>query len=196
LSNNGSGLKLFFAIELEYEIKKGLLKIIETLKTQPWGHRVKWVQPENLHITLRFIGAANPTKVPELTDLAQQAIKKIGPFPLQLDSVRLFPSPTAPRVIATNIIPTAQLFDLANVLEEVVANSGFAPETRPYLPHLTLGRITHYHAPNFQEDITINPARMSVEEIILFNSQKGDTNQQQYIPLEYLTLSPEEMKVF
>jgi len=187
LSNNECGLKLFFAIELDYELKRSLTKLIDDLKKQPWGHRVKWTQPENLHITLRFIGSVEPAKVPELADAVQQAIKSIGSFPLQLDTVRLFPSPTAPRAIATNIIPIAQLFDLANILEEVISGSGFAPETRPYLPHLTLGRVMHYHAPNFQEDLTLNAVTMDVEEIVLFNTRK-ELNHHSYTPLEYLQL--------
>ena len=180
-------LRLFFAIELNSELRQALSQLIDELKQEPWGHRVRWVHPENLHVTLRFLGTTNPEKISELATHAHNAINKIEPFPLQLHNIRFFPSPTAPRAIAADIIPTSELFELAHALEEVASNLGFTPETKPYLPHLTLGRIIHHHAPNLREELNLNTSPMLVNEIVLFNSKKTEYSQS-YTPLEYISL--------
>lgn len=180
-------LRLFFAVELNSELRQALSQLIDELKQEPWGHRVRWVHPENLHVTLRFLGTTNSEKISELARHAHNAINKIEPFPLQLHNIRFFPSPTAPRAIAADIIPTSELFELANALEEVASNLGFTPETKPYLPHLTLGRIIHHHAPNLREELNLNTSPMIVNEIVLFNSKKTEYSQS-YTPLEYISL--------
>ncbi|WP_342219982.1 RNA 2',3'-cyclic phosphodiesterase [Rickettsiella endosymbiont of Miltochrista miniata] len=180
-------LRLFFAVELNSELRQALSQLIDELKQEPWGHRVRWVHPENLHVTLRFLGTTNPDKISELAKHAHNAINKIEPFPLQLHNIRFFPSPTAPRAIAADIIPTSELFELAYALEEVASNLGFTPETKPYLPHLTLGRIIHHHAPNLREELNLNTSPMIVNGIVLFNSKKTEYSQS-YTPLEYISL--------
>jgi RNA 2',3'-cyclic 3'-phosphodiesterase len=185
-------LRLFFAVELNSELRQALSQLIDELKQEPWGHRVRWVHPENLHVTLRFLGSTSPEKISELAKHAHNAINKIEPFPLQLHNIRFFPSPTAPRAIAADIIPTSELFELANALEEVASNLGFTPETKPYLPHLTLGRIIHHHAPNLREELNLNTSPMIVKEIVLFNSKKTEYSQT-YTPLEYISLQKSEI---
>jgi RNA 2',3'-cyclic 3'-phosphodiesterase len=185
-------LRLFFAVELNSELRQALSQLIDELKQEPWGHRVRWVHPENLHVTLRFLGSTNPEKISKLAKHAHNAIKKIKPFSLQLHNIRFFPSPTAPRAIAADIIPPSELYELANALEEVASNLGFTPETKPYLPHLTLGRIIHHHAPNLREELNLNTNPMIVKEIVLFNSKKTEYSQT-YTPLEYISLQKSEI---
>ena len=187
-------LRIFFAIELNNELRAALSQLIDELKHEPWGHRVKWVYPENLHVTLRFLGTTDPMLIPTLVEHTHKATKKIAPFPLQLHNIRFFPSPTAPRAIAADIIPTSELFELANALEEVSANLGFTPETKPYLPHLTLGRIVHHHAPSLREELKLNTRPMEVDEIVLLNSEKTEYNQT-YAPLEYISLQTAKQSV-
>ncbi len=187
-------LRVFFAIELNAELRCALSQLIDELRQEPWGHRIRWMYPENLHVTLRFLGVADPALIPALVECTHQATKKIAPFPLQLHNIRFSPSPTAPRAIAADIIPTSELFELANALEEVAANFGFTPETKPYLPHLTLGRIVHHHAPNLREDLKLNAGPMRVDEIVLFNSEKTEYSQT-YVSLEYISLEKANVKV-
>jgi len=170
-------LRLFFAIELNKELRDALSKLIDELKHEPWGNRVRWVHPDNLHVTLRFLGTADPSLIAALAESTHKAIKKIKPFSLRLHNIRFFPSPTAPRAIAADIIPTAELFELAHSLEEVARSLGFPPETKPYLPHLTLGRIVHHHTSNLREELKLNASAMLVDKIVLFDSKKTEYNQ-------------------
>ncbi len=73
-------LRLFFAVELNSELRQALSQLIDELKQEPWGHRVRWVHPENLHVTLRFLGTTNPEKTSELAKHAHSAINKIRTF--------------------------------------------------------------------------------------------------------------------
>ncbi|MDQ8039217.1 MAG: RNA 2',3'-cyclic phosphodiesterase [Rickettsiella sp.] len=203
-------LRLFFAIELNVELRQALTQLMDELKQEPLGHRVKWEDPENLHVTLRFLEITNEirlklttcawdtnefrSKADELKSLysivvecASGAIENIKPFSLQLHNVRFFPSPTAPRAIVADIISTSQLFELAHVLEKAAVSLGLTPETKPYLPHLTLGRIFHHHAPNLREELTLNTNAMLVDKIVLFNSEKTEYSQT-YTPLERISL--------
>jgi len=186
-NSNNYNLRLFFAIELKPEFREALAQLINTLRKESWGHRVRWVRPENLHITLRFLGSSQSDQLDELIKKIEQAVKNIKSFALQIENVRLFPSPTAPRVIAANICPTSELFELAYALEEVAVASGFAPETKPYLPHLTLGRIVNRFVPSLKENITLGMKAMAAEEIVLFNSEKQSFNHV-YTPLQRISL--------
>lgn len=185
-------LRLFFAVELNAELRQALSQLIDELKQELWGSRVRWVRPENLHITLRFLGITHLEKISDLAKYAHDAIEKIEPFPLQLHNIRLFPSPTAPRAIAADIIPTSELFELANALEEVAVNLGFIPETKPYLPYLILGRIIHHHPPNLREELNLNTTPMVVNKIVLFNSEKTECSQN-YTAIEYISLQKAEV---
>ena len=183
-------LRLYFAIELNESSRRALSQLIDELKQGPWGHRVRWECPENLHITLRFLGDIDPKRITTIS-LIQSAIKatrNIAPFYLQLHTIRFFPSPTAPRAIAADIIPISELFELANTLEKVAAKLGFTPETKPYLPHLTLGRILVQHnAPCLREELKLNTSPMLVDKIALFGTEKSDYSSN-YVAHDYISL--------
>lgn len=186
-------LRLFFAIQLNGELRQALSQLINELKKETRENRVKWVCPENLHVTLRFLGNTDPSLKQKLVDFAYQAIRSINPFALQLQNIRFFPSPTAPRAIATDILPTSELFELAHALEEVAARLHFTPETKPYLPHLTLGRILHHNTPTLRDELKLNAHPMLVDRIVLFNSEKTEDGQQIYTPLEQIFLKTVEV---
>ncbi|WP_232019578.1 2'-5' RNA ligase family protein [Candidatus Rickettsiella viridis] len=73
-------LRLFFAIELNKELRDALSKLIDELKHEPWGNRVRWVHPDNLHVTLRFLGPAEPSLIAALAEGTHKAIKKLSLF--------------------------------------------------------------------------------------------------------------------
>ncbi len=95
------------------------------------------VPPDNLHITLKFIGAAAATVLPDIIRAMQQAIAGHHAFTLQLRGAGRFQS-----ALWMGVEPNAALSALASALNEALAPLGFAPETKPYRPHLTLARLT------------------------------------------------------
>lgn len=172
---SGSQLRLFFAIDLTDEIRNKLAVLIEEFKYQTWGHKIHWVPPENLHLTLRFIGPCKTEQVAQLIQNAQESIlanTAVIPFSLQLKSVQLFPTSARPRIISVSFHPTPELFQLAFTVEQAVVASGFTPETRPYLPHLTLGRIVQHKKISLDKWPSLTEYSLPVDQIYLLNSEE------------------------
>ncbi len=95
------------------------------------------VSPHNLHITLKFIGATAATALPDIIRAMQEAIAGHHAFTLQLRGAGRFQS-----ALWLGVAPNAALSALASALNAALAPLGFAPETKPYRPHLTLARLT------------------------------------------------------
>ncbi len=101
----------------------------------PAGLRI--VARQNLHITLKFIGTAEANAVPGIVSAMQQALANHRSFELQLQGAGSFQS-----ALWLGVAPNAALNALATKLNEALAPQGFAPETKPFRPHLTLARLT------------------------------------------------------
>lgn len=95
------------------------------------------VARQNLHITLKFIGAAEANAVPGIVGVMQQALANHQSFELQLQGAGRFQS-----ALWLGVAPNAALNALAATLNEALTPQGFAPETKPFRPHLTLARLT------------------------------------------------------
>lgn len=176
MQNNN--LRLFFAVQFETELHIALTKLIKQLQHEKWGHRVRWVRPEKLHFTLRFIGGSKPEQIFSLVQKVTEAIKEIKSFELQLNAVRLFPSPDKPHAVSLGVMPNKELFQLYDSLEKAVVAADYRAEKRAFLPHLTLGRITH--RPVIIEAGKYKPEANSllVKEIVLLNSEQTERGQE------------------
>lgn len=168
-------LRLFFALEISDEIRNKLALLIKEFQNQIWGSHIRWVHPENLHITLRFIGPCKEEQVAQLVHNVRESIAtttSVVPFVMQLQSVQLFPTPAKPHIISVGFHPIAALFQLVFAVEQGVVASGFANETRPYLPHLTLGRIVQ-HRKIFVETLpSLANYSLPVDQIFLLKSEE------------------------
>lgn len=103
---------------------------------------VKWVRPDQFHFTLRFFGELGPAEVSQAALALRRAAAETAPFRLAVAGLGAFPSLRNPRVLwAGTAEGREQLVALARRLEEELAGVGFARETRPFRPHLTLGRV-------------------------------------------------------
>lgn len=102
---------------------------------------VKWVRPEGLHLTLKFLGEREPGVVPSIIAVMQKAAASASPFELQFGGASVFPSPGRARIIWSGILRGAdETINLAASLEKELAKKGFPPENRPFRAHITLGR--------------------------------------------------------
>ena len=138
-------MRVFFGIELPEGVKAAAGEIATGLRLRieraaPRA-AIRWVDPENLHITLWFIGEAREDRLADLTD-ATSAPYPIPAFRLELSGVGAFPPTGAPRVVWLGITAgVPQLQALYQELSRRLAPLGFEPERRPYSPHLTIARI-------------------------------------------------------
>ncbi|NPA49541.1 MAG: RNA 2',3'-cyclic phosphodiesterase [Thermodesulfobacteria bacterium] len=134
--------RLFLAISLPVDIRERLAGIQKELAKT--GADVRWVRPEGIHLTLKFLGEVPENLIDKIAEAAQEAVRESGLKALHLGVKGLgsFPPHRAPRVIWTGLSgDLKELALLQRLLEEKLAHLGFEPEKRPFVPHLTLGRV-------------------------------------------------------
>ena len=114
----------------------------ETRRLKPLARDVAWIAPANLHLTLKFLGAVDPTCVDAIVAALARGAAGAAPFDVVLAGLGAFPSPARPRVIwAGTSEGRAPLGALAGALDEALAGLGFPRETRAFSAHVTLGRM-------------------------------------------------------
>jgi len=134
-------VRSFIAIELPDELKQGLTQLEAQLKMgkQPW---VKWVDPYSIHLTLKFLGSIAVDRTSEITRAMAEAVQGISPFHLEAKDLGVFPNLRRVQVIWVGVSGGVdKLNQLQQHLESNLARLGFASESRPFTPHLTLARL-------------------------------------------------------
>jgi len=104
---------------------------------------VKWVQPENIHLSLKFLGDVDAAREPELRVALQRAAGTLSeprPLTLQVTGLGVFPDYHRPRVLWAGVTPDPALELLQHGVEQAFAPLGFPTEARPFRPHVTLAR--------------------------------------------------------
>ncbi len=111
-------------------------------RLQAVGGDVKWVDPSQIHITLKFLGGVESALLDALKEAVTAAIHVQPPFSLRLSGLGTFPSTGVPRVIWAAIGGELhRLLSLQKEVEAALVEKGFPPEERSFSPHVTLGRV-------------------------------------------------------
>lgn len=133
-------IRLFIAIELSQLIHDELSALLSDLKKFGWKS-AKWVRPESIHLTLKFLGDTDPSKVESLKSILAEVCNHARPFTILVKGTGVFPSRDHPRVLWTGVTPSDELGRLHNVVEDAMSRLGYKKEERLFSPHLTLARI-------------------------------------------------------
>jgi 2'-5' RNA ligase len=182
-------MRIFVALDIEEEIRKRLQHFMEEMRQLAPGAR--WVSPESLHVTLKFIGEKPEAAVKQIED-ALGAINA-EPFQIRFRGAGFYPTAKAARVFWVGIEGEAGLADLAAKVEESLAAVGVPEEQRDFSPHLTLARAgaragggsgaphwrkgdkVNQRFERLQEKLAQSPApnfgRMTAREFFLYRSQ-------------------------
>jgi len=134
-------VRSFIAIELPDELKLGISQLQAQLKT---GKQlpVKWVDPYSIHLTLKFLGNISTDKISEITRAIEVATRGVSPLYLEVKGLGAFPNLRRVQVVWVGVSgELAKLSQLHQRIESNLAPLGFAPESRPFTPHLTLARL-------------------------------------------------------
>jgi 2'-5' RNA ligase len=129
-------MRLFVAIDLDNAIREKIVRFVEG--ASGFAPDVRWMKPEALHLTLKFIGEFPDAKVDELK--AALAGVKSSSFDISFSGTGFFPTPKAARVFWIGVHADEQLQKLAAGVDDAVAKLGVEREARAYTPHLTLAR--------------------------------------------------------
>jgi 2'-5' RNA ligase len=138
-------VRTFIAIELDDQLKDNLGRLQDRLHAQVSPRSVRWVRPQGIHLTLKFLGDTPLEKVEEVQVAVAQAAAEVGPFTYTVAGVGCFPNVRRPRVVWVGVQEvTGSLLRLRDAVENRVAPLGFPTERRSFSPHLTLGRVQRY----------------------------------------------------
>lgn len=140
-------LRLFIAVELEDALRAALKRAQNQLqdecsRTNVASNSVRWVAPQNIHLTFKFLGNVKKDRVPALQNALARAAEHIAPFELTARGVGCFPNARRPNNVWVGLEgDVARAALLAQRVETECAASGFARDERGFTPHLTLGRV-------------------------------------------------------
>jgi 2'-5' RNA ligase len=139
-------IRAFIAIDLPPAVKEALGGAARALGERVERGVVRWVRPEQMHLTLRFLGETPLDRLPAVRQAMDAAAGGRAPFELRLDGVGCFPNRNRPRVVWVGLAAadggeSAPLLALKAALDEALAPVGRPPEDRPFTAHLTLGRV-------------------------------------------------------
>ncbi|MFW5901776.1 MAG: RNA 2',3'-cyclic phosphodiesterase [Thermodesulfobacteriota bacterium] len=133
-------VRAFIALPLPWDVRSHLRRVQAELKKQDWP--VKWVQPDNIHLTLKFLGDVPETDIPAIRQAMEAAADGFGAIRLSAGGLGAFPGVKRPRVIWCGVSGDLEaLKSLHESLETELAALGIEKEGRAFKGHLTLGRV-------------------------------------------------------
>lgn len=135
-----SKIRAFIAIEIPAEIRTKISELQNSLKA--YGGRVSWTKPDNIHLTLKFLGDTEEKIIDEIAAGLQQAVQNTPCFTITVQGTGAFPNFKRPRVIWIGAKSEGdQLQKLASQIHDCMTNFGFEKEKRRFSAHLTLARV-------------------------------------------------------
>lgn len=136
------GLRCFIAIELPQGVKSALSRLQEELKKCEAD--IRWVDPNNIHLTLKFLGNVNEKDISKIINIMTGVCKKYQPFNLEIRGMGMFPNIKSPRVLWVGAEGNNILKGLQTDIEHGMIKIGFEREDREFTAHLTLGRFRSF----------------------------------------------------
>ncbi len=130
-------MRLFVALEPNTKVIANLTELVRRLAPMA---PVRWVHPRNMHVTLKYIGEWDEDRLDRVTG-ALSRVRIASKVKVPLAGLGFFPYAHSPRVFWVIAENTPPLRQLASSVDAALARLGIAPEVRPYVPHLTLGRL-------------------------------------------------------
>lgn len=168
----GERIRCFIAIEMSQEIRRLLERIEDELQRTISG--VKWVKPDNIHLTLKFLGSIEKETVDKIKEILSQIAQDIKSFKIKLSLPGAFPSPGRARVIWIGVEEGKESSRLANIIEERLAPLGIEKESRAFHPHLTLARVKFLKDKSSVENafthLKVPQTEMTASKVTLFQS--------------------------
>lgn len=169
--------RLFVALDLPEWLR-------EQLSTLTCGlPGAKWVKPEQMHLTLRFIGEVDGMQFKRIGDALADI--KAEPFSLKLEGIGFFPPRKKPKVVWVGLAQNEELIRLRNRIESTLVRNGLEPEGRKFSPHITLARLKDTPRNKIGDYLAINSLfsakSFTVNEFVLYSSVLNSKGAKHYI---------------
>ena len=188
-------MRLFVAVELSRSVRESALEAIAILEPRlDRTIRLRWVSADQMHLTVRFIGPVPDDRIPVLL-AALAPPMPLEPFDIELDGCGVFPRSGSPRVIWIGLSQgLGQLQAMHEEFNRRLGTLGFAPEDRPFTPHLTLARIKEIGAPasrllrDLVRDVQPRNARCRIDSATVFRSDLSPRGSR-YTAVQHVSLT-------
>lgn len=133
-------IRAFIAIKIPEDIIQQIVGVQDVLKRS--GVSVKWVEPQNIHLTLKFLGDIVESQIGGIVQVIQESTEEIDPFQISISHVGAFPNLRYPRVIWVGVQDVQKVLQkFQHRLEQGLTTLGFVIEEGIFKPHITIGRI-------------------------------------------------------
>ena len=126
-------------IAIDIPINKKFLEMENEIKNT--GADMKLVEPENIHVTLKFLGDTDEEKINEIENIIKNSVKNINTFNIKLKGSGVFPNKNYMKVIWIGLENAEPIGEIAKKMDEQLQNLGFEPEKRGFSAHLTIARV-------------------------------------------------------
>jgi 2'-5' RNA ligase len=144
-------VRLFIAVNLPPDLRQRIWDAAEPLRAARYP--VRWVTPDGIHVTLKFLGEVGPDREAEIVASMGTAVQGAKTFELPLGGFGAFPAARRPRVLWAGCDPVPPLELLQHRMEQEMERLGFPVEGRAFHPHVTLGRVQRDARPGAFEDL-------------------------------------------
>ena len=163
-------MRLFIAVFPPSQIQRTVHAAVAPLRAP--GDGVSWVQPENLHFTMRFLGEADDTQRSRAVEAMRTAASAHTRFGAAIGGFGAFPTAKRARVLWLGLLQGAEgMRLLSESLEQALARAGFDPPEDSFEPHLTVGRVrTEADWTARLIEATTPEARFQVDRMVLVSS--------------------------
>jgi 2'-5' RNA ligase len=175
-----SVVRAFIAIDLPTSIRRQLARRIDDLRKAMEDLPVRWARADGIHLTLKFLGDTERERIPDVKQVLLNVAKSHPVFSIRLAGLGCFPNTRRPRVVWLGVEEASGVLLALHAATEAASRGlGFQPETRPFSPHLTLGRVRRDAEPKsltvlgqaVEREESEPLGTISVEEICLFQSE-------------------------
>ena len=157
--------RLFVACELPEDVRGAVGKLVEELRGQS-EDAVRWINPASLHITLKFLGEVPERRIPAVKVALQEAVARHSAFFLEMANIGTFGGREGLRVMWAAVAgDVLRLEALARDVNRALSVVGFEAETRPFRPHLTLGRVRNEVSTRQRAELEVAVGKIAIPEI-------------------------------
>lgn len=165
--------RIFLAIKLIPD--ENLLRLYYSLLQSLRYDKIRWVDPANFHLTLKFFGSTPEEKIPVISKVAASTVKPYGGLTLKIENAGVFGSSYKPRVIWFGIAENKQLQRLGRELLDNLDDVGFLKDRQNFVPHITVGRISkitdkHLFNNEMKKAKNVFLQQTTVDRLVLFES--------------------------
>ncbi|MEE9603009.1 MAG: RNA 2',3'-cyclic phosphodiesterase [Thermoguttaceae bacterium] len=169
-------VRTFVAVEIDSAIRSQIGCLIELLRDS--GADVKWVDPKNQHLTLKFLGDVASGEIPRVCEMVQQAATGVKPFELEIRGAGAFPNASRLRTLWLGSGQgEEEMIDLQGRIDKQLGKLSFRPDRRRFHPHLTIGRVRR-GGPGLAElakmlaaEADFAAGTIKVNKVLVFSSQ-------------------------